>query len=306
MVDSQTMMSTETSHADTPDVSIVLPAYNEEQAIGGVIDAIRQVMDATAYRYEILVVDDCSSDATAEVAKSKGVRVLRHSANRGSGAARRTGILEARGEIIVMLDADGSYDPATIPELLKYFPEYDQVNGARTSEQGTHRHLRRLAKAIIRWLAIYLSGTYIPDLNTGLKAFKRSIMLNYLWVLPDGFSCVTSMTLAFLTNGYRVLYIPTPYYPRIGKSKFHPLTDTANYLATVVRLCTYFRPLRVYGPLAFAFTATGVLKSIYDVFLRPNKHSLEESDIMLVTAGILLGAIGLLADLIVAQRRGGR
>ncbi|MCX7624821.1 MAG: hypothetical protein N2Z21_01190, partial [Candidatus Sumerlaeaceae bacterium] len=139
-----------------------------------------------------------------------------------------------------------------------------------------------------------------------LKAFKRSIMLKYLWVLPDGFSCVTSMTLAFLTNGYRVLYIPTPYHPRIGKSKFHPLSDTANYLATVVRLCTYFRPLRVYGPLALTFFLMGLGKSIYDVFLRENKHSLEESDIMLVTAGILLGAIGLLADLIVAQRRGGQ
>lgn len=300
------MMGTNASGEETLQVSIVLPAYNEELAIGSVIDAVRQAMDSTDYSYEILVVDDCSTDATAEKAAAKGVRVIRHSVNRGSGAARRTGVLEARGEIVVMLDADGSYDAASIPELLKHFPEYDQVNGARTSEQGTYRHLRSVAKALIRWLAIYLSGTYIPDLNTGLKAFKRSIMLKYLWVLPDGFSCVTSMTLAFLTNGYRVLYIPTPYYPRIGKSKFHPLTDTANYLATVVRLCTYFRPLRVYGPLALALFTIGFGKSFYDVFLRATKHSLEESDIMLVTAGILLGAIGLLADLIVAQRRGGQ
>lgn len=300
------MMGTNASAQETPQVSIVLPAYNEELAIGSVIDAVRQAMSSTDYSYEILVVDDCSTDATAEKAAAKAVRVIRHSVNRGSGAARRTGVLEARGEIVVMLDADGSYDAASIPEMLKHFPEYDQVNGARTSEQGTYPHLRSVAKAIIRWLAIYLSGTYIPDLNTGLKAFKRSIMLKYLWVLPDGFSCVTSMTLAFLTNGYRVLYIPTPYYPRIGKSKFHPLADTANYLATVVRLCTYFRPLRIYGPLALAFFIIGLGKSFYDVFLRATKHSLEESDIMLVTAGILLGAIGLLADLIVAQRRGGQ
>ncbi|MGB9691284.1 MAG: glycosyltransferase family 2 protein [Candidatus Sumerlaeaceae bacterium] len=300
-------MTNETYRQDeTPDVSIVLPAYNEENAITGVIDAIRAAMSPTPYRYEILVVDDCSTDATAERAAEKGVRVVRHPVNRGSGAARRTGILEARGEIVVMLDADGSYDAASIPRLLEYFPEYDQVNGARTSEQGTYKQLRRAAKALIRWLAIYLSGTKIPDLNTGLKAFKRPIMLNYLWVLPDGFSCVTSMTLAFLTNGYRVHYIPTPYYPRIGKSKFHPLADTAAYLATVVRLCTYFRPLRVYGPLSLVFTAVGLAKSIYDVLLRAEKHSLEESDIILVTAGVLLAAIGLLADLIVAQRRGGR
>ncbi len=294
------------THEEAPEVSIVLPAYNEQEAIGKVIDAVQAAMANTGYRYEIVVVDDCSTDATAERAAEKGVRVIRHATNRGSGAARRTGILEARGEIIVMLDADGTYDAASIPTLLKYFPEYDQVNGARTSEQGTYKLLRSAAKALIRWLAIYLSGTKIPDLNTGLKAFKRSIMLDYLWVLPDGFSCVTSMTLAFLTNGYRVHYVPTPYYPRIGKSKFHPLADTAAYLATVVRICTYFRPLRVYGPLGLGFVAVGVAKSLYDVFFRAEKHSLEESDIILVTAGILLGAIGLLADLIVAQRRGGR
>ncbi|MCX7626616.1 MAG: glycosyltransferase family 2 protein, partial [Candidatus Sumerlaeaceae bacterium] len=164
------MMGTNTSVEETPQVSIVLPAFNEELAIGSVIDAVRQAMSSTGYRYEILVVDDCSTDATADKAAEKGVRVIKHPVNRGSGAARRTGVLEARGEIIVMLDADGSYDAASIPEMLKHFPEYDQVNGARRSEQGTYRYLRSAAKALIRWLAIYLSGTYIPDLNTGLKA----------------------------------------------------------------------------------------------------------------------------------------
>ncbi len=299
------MTEIQASVGETPEVSIVLPAYNEEEAITPVIDAVREAMAPTPWTYEIVVVDDCSTDSTAQRAAERGVRVVRHPVNRGSGAARRTGILEARGEIVVMLDADGSYDAASIPKMLEFFPEYDQVNGARTSEQGTYRHIRSVAKTLIRWLAIYLSGTHIPDLNTGLKAFKRSIMLRYLWVLPDGFSCVTSMTLAFLTNGHRVHYIPTPYYPRIGKSKFHPLKDTANYLATVVRLCTYFRPLRVYGPLGLFFFAAGIVKSFYDIALRPGKHSLEESDIILVTAGILLAAIGLLADLIVAQSRGG-
>lgn len=295
-------MNEHATQSAAPAVSIVLPAYNEEEAVGKVIADVKRAMDATDYSYEILVVDDCSTDRTAQVAEQAGARVIRHSINRGSGAARRTGIRAARGEIIVMLDADGTYDAASIPKLLAWFPEYDQVNGARTSEQGTLKPLRILAKEFIRRLAEYLAGTQIPDLNTGLKAFKRSVMLRYLWVLPDGFSCVTTMTLAFLTNGYRVKYIPTPYYPRIGKSKFHPLTDTANYLATVVRMITYFRPLRVYGPLAGILLGLGIFKSAYDL-LRPQKHSLEESDIILVAAGILIGAIGLLADLIVAQRR---
>lgn len=284
-------------------VSVVLPAYNEEASVGEVLRQISEVMDGLSISYELLVVNDRSTDGTADCAAQHGARVITHALNLGSGAARRTGIREARGEIIVMLDADGTYDAKTIPQMLSYFPEYDQVNGARTSEQGTLRPLRSAAKGFIRYLGMYLSGRYIPDLNTGLKAFKRSIMMEYLWVLPDGFSCVTTMTLAFLTNGHPVKYIPTPYYKRTaGKSKFHPLRDTASYLSTVVRVSTYFRPLRVYGPLAILTLLLGIAKSYYDFFIHA-KHSLEESDIILICTGILLAAIGLLADLIVAQRR---
>ncbi|MGI8908876.1 MAG: glycosyltransferase family 2 protein [Candidatus Sumerlaeaceae bacterium] len=288
---------------NTIDVSVVIPAYNEEASIGGVVNGVRAVMEAAGIDYELLVVDDCSTDETRRIADEAGARVVSHAMNLGSGAARRTGVQEARGEIVVMLDGDGTYEPRTIPEMLSYFPQYDQVNGARTSEQGTLRPLRSGAKTLIRWLAIYLAGRNIPDLNTGLKAFKRSIMLKYLWVLPDGFSCVTTMTLAFLTNGHPVKYVSTPYYKRAGgRSKFHPLRDTAKYLSTVVRVATYFRPLRVYGPLALITVAVGVLKSCYDFFIHA-KHSLEESDIIIICTGILLAAIGLLADLIVAQRR---
>lgn len=296
-------MTTIQHQATAPDVSIVLPAYNEQEAIGPVIAGIRAAMDPTGRLYEILVVDDCSTDATAERAREAGARVVRHGQNSGSGASRRTGTVEARGEIIVMLDADGTYDAATIPEMLRYFPEYDQVNGARTSEQGTMKPLRIGAKWFIRKLAEYLAGRHIPDLNTGLKAYKRSVMMKYLWVLPDGFSCVTTMTLAFLTNGHPVAYVPTPYYKRIGVSKFHPVKDTANYLSTVVRMITYFRPLRVFGPLSLLMVGTGLLMGTWHVLLRPERRTLEESDIVLMCTGIVVGAVGLLADLIVAQRR---
>ncbi len=283
-------------------VSVVLPAYNEQEAVVHVIEGVRRAMDSTGMRYEILLIDDCSSDATADRAAGAGARVVRHRMNRGSGASRRTGVREARGEIIVMLDADGTYDTDTIPEMLRWFPDYDQVNGARTSEQGTWKPLRFSAKWLIRQLAIYLAGQPIPDLNTGLKAFKRSVMLDYMWVLPDGFSCVTTMTLAFMSNGHPVKYVPTPYYKRIGKSKFHPIRDTGNYLSTVVRMSTYFRPLRIYGPLSIGILLLGFATSLYNLIVLP-KHSLQESDIILICTGILVGAIGLLADLIVSQRR---
>jgi glycosyltransferase involved in cell wall biosynthesis len=224
-------------------LTVLLPAYNEALAIRGVLAEVVEALADEALSYEILVVDDASTDDTADIAQQFAldcwqceVRVIRCPENRGAGAARKVGVRAARGEVVVMLDADGTYPANAIPELLQYFPAYDQVNGARTSEQGTLPWLRGPAKWFIRMLACYLTGCRIPDLNTGLKAFKRDAMLPWLWVVPNGFSCVTTMTLAFLTNGYAVKYVPTPYRRRIGHSKFHPITDTWAYLATVLRI----------------------------------------------------------------------
>lgn len=283
-------------------VSVVLACYNEELALAKVVDDTRAALDAAGVNYEIVVVDDGSSDRTSEIAREKGARLVRHPINIGSGAARRTGIIHARGEIVVMLDADGTYEPKTIPEMLKFFPEYEQVNGARLTEEGTLKALRVPAKFFIRQLAIYISGRKIPDLNTGLKAFRRDTMLRYLWVMPDGFSCVTTMTLAFMTNGHPVAYVDTPYYARIGKSKFHPIKDTIKYVGAILRIMTFFRPMRIYMPAAAFLLFTGFAKSAFDL-LRPMKHSLEESDIILLCVGFLMGGLGLLAELIVSQRR---
>jgi glycosyltransferase involved in cell wall biosynthesis len=282
--------------AKQPYVSVVLPAYNEEKAIGKVIDDIHFAMRQTRYPYEILVVDDHSTDATAEIARNKNVRVIQRPFQGGSGAARRTGIVNTQGEIIVMLDADGSYEAGDIPKLLDYFPDYDQVNGARTNEKGTLKLLRTPAKWLIRQFACYLTQTNIPDLNTGLKAFKKDIMTKYLWVLPDGFSCVTTMTLAFLANGYAVKYVPTAYHTRIGKSKFHPLKDTMAYLNTVIRMVMYFKPLRVFTPLCGLLFLLAFVKSVMSLSLT---RSLQESDIIIFVVAIMLMALGLIADLIV-------
>lgn len=283
--------------------SIVLPCYNEEEAVAIVIDDIRRAMDATSYHYEIIVVDDASTDKTAEIAKDKGVRVIKQPVNRGSGASRKMGTRNARGEIIVMLDADGTYTAADIPRMLELFPDWDQVNGARTSEEGTMKMLRVPAKWFIRQLAIYLSGTHIPDLNTGLKAFKRDIMMKYLWVMPEGFSCVTTMTLAFLCNGHSVTWIPSAYHKRIGVSKFHPIKDTSKYASTVVRMVMYFNPLRVFMPVSIILFLLGLILGCKNYFFNPLSHSLQEGEIIIILGSVLIGCIGLLADLIVAQGR---
>ena len=288
-------------------VSVLLPAFNEGAAIAGVLREVVAVMSETPYTFEVLIVDDASTDDTAARAEQcaiderwTNVRVVRRANNGGAGAARKTGVRAARGAWIVMLDADGTYPAATIPRLLAHLPQFNQVNGARTSEQGTLPWLRRPAKWLIRQLACYLTGHAIPDLNTGLKAFRRDVMLDWLWVVPDGFSCVTTMTLAFLTNGYAVKYVPTEYRRRIGRSKFHPVKDTLAYLTTVLRIVLYFRPLKIFGPLAAAVVALGVLKSLASWQFT---GSMQESDVVLLTAGFMTGMFGLLAEVVVAHHR---
>ncbi len=305
----QTQVVTATATEVVPQwqLTVLLPAHNEQLAIQRVLAEIVEVLSAEPLSYEVLVVDDASTDRTAELAEKFArscwqcpVRVIRCGSCRGAGAARKVGIRHARGDIVVMLDADGTYPADAIPRLLAYFPAYDQVNGARTSEQGSWPWLRRPAKWFIRKLACYLTGHRIPDLNTGLKAFRRDEMLRWLWVVPDGFSCVTTMTLAFLTNGYAVKYVPTEYRPRIGRSKFHPLRDTWAYLGTVLRMVLYFRPLKVFLPLSALMIAAGVAKSISSFVLT---GSMQESDIVVMVAGFMTCMLGLLAEVIVAHHR---
>jgi glycosyltransferase involved in cell wall biosynthesis len=281
-------------------VSIIIPAYNEEKAIGEDIDSIKLAMEGSGYEYEILVVDDGSWDRTADIASERGARVVRHPENRGSGASRKTGMKEAKGNIIVMTDADGSYPNHEIPNLLKFIPEYDQVIGARKEERGTYKLLRYFTKLFIRKIAEFLSGKEIPDLNSGLRVFKKDIIKDYFYLIPDGFSCVSSMTLIFLTNGYRVKFVPIDYHTRVGESKFHPIRDTYQYLLTVVRIITYFNPLKVFITIALVLFSLGIMKSIYDLF---SQGPLQESDIILILSAIVIGSIGMLADLIVTHGR---
>jgi glycosyltransferase involved in cell wall biosynthesis len=293
-------------------LTIIVPAFNESSAIYGLAREIESAFADVQIQWELLIVDDGSTDATAIRAMAAASRaldagrhalVIRRAERGGAGAARKTGILAARGEWIAMLDADGSYDPADLPRLLQWLPEYDMVNGARTSEQGTLRPLRWLAKLAVRKLAEVLTGRRIPDLNTGMKVFKRDPMLRYLWCVPDGFSCVSSMTLAFLLEGHAVKYVPIDYRPRIGKSKFHPLRDTALYLFTVLRVVMYFRPLRVFGPLALVLAGLALGRGAY--YLAASPAGLHESDVLAAVAAAVVLALGLLADLIAATRRAG-
>jgi hypothetical protein len=199
--------------------------------------------------------------------------------------------------VVVWTDADMTYPNDEIPFLVESLGDYDQVVGARTSEQGTHKAFRVPAKWFIRKLACYLSRTDIPDLNSGFRAFRRQAALPHLHLLPNGFSCVSTLTLAFLTNGLTVKYLPIEYKARAGESKFHWRRDTARYLLQVVRMITSFNPLRVFMPVGLTMLAVALGKGIYDLFAHDLR--ITANAIILTFTSLQLLAIGLLADLVV-------
>jgi polyisoprenyl-phosphate glycosyltransferase len=291
-------MPDQTHTPDGVDVSIVLPVYNELGHLEEEIDRIRKTMDESDYSYEIMVVDDGSTDGSGQRLKDiEGIRLLRFGTNRGSGSARKYGTQSANGSIIVWTDVDMTYPNDSIPDLLDQLGGYDQVVGARTSEEGTVRLLRGSAKWLIRKLASYLSGVRIPDLNSGFRAFRRDVALQFLHLLPRGFSCVTTITMAFLSNGYSIKYIPIDYAPRAGESKFHWWKDTKRYLLQVLRLTLMWEPMRIFGPPAALLTIVGVGKLVYD--LVDKDFRVATNTIVILGVAFALALIGMVADMLV-------
>lgn len=283
-------------------VSLVLPVYNEEDALEGDLRTAIDTMKATDWEWEIVVVDDGSRDRTAEIAASfPEVTLVRHPYNMGGGQARTTGIRRAKGEIVVISDGDGTYPLRDIPLLVDELDDCEMVVGARRREAGTLKFLRVPAKFFIRKLAEFISGAKIPDLNSGMRAIRRETALPYLHMLPNGHSWVSTITLAFLNNGHPVRYVPIDYYPRKGKSTFHPIRDTGSYIMTIFRTVTWFSPLKIFLPLGILLMATGFGKLIADV-VRYNWR-VTPSTVMLLLGGLQILVLGLIADMI-AKRSG--
>jgi glycosyltransferase involved in cell wall biosynthesis len=294
--------SLETPRVQDQFISIIIPAYNEQEGIAKTLTRIFETMDAAQYDYEVIVVNDGSTDGTAdEVKKFPRATLISHSRNRGSGASTNTGVRHARGEICVMTDADGTYPVQDIPRLLEEMNDYDMVIGARTKEAGTLKLLRVPAKWFIRSLASFLTETKIPDLNSGLRAFKKSNVLKYIHILPHGQSWVSTITLAHLSDDLDVKWIPIDYYPRLGTSKFRPVQDTYNYLMLVLRTVMYFNPIKILFPVGMLLLLVGVLRQIW--WFVVGNMVVHASNVLLVLAGLNFIMMALLADLVVRRAR---
>ncbi|MFC1404471.1 MULTISPECIES: glycosyltransferase family 2 protein [Streptacidiphilus] len=295
--------------SDRPHVSIVLPCYNEEPHLMLELKRISQAMDESGYTYELLAVDDCSTDGTLKVIQEAelefpNLRAIAFRRNGGAGTVRRIGSQMARGEIVVWTDADMTYPNDRIPELVRMLDEdgsIDQVVGARTTEEGSHKILRVPAKWVVRKIAEKLAGQRIPDLNSGLRAMRRDVALPYLRLLPPGFSCVTTITLAFLSNQHDISYLPIDYAKRAGKSKFRFVKDAYRYILQVLRMVMYFNPLKVLMPLALWLIGIGLAKGVYDMVEHPVRFAV--NTVLIFITGLLVASLALLADLIVRSRQ---
>jgi glycosyltransferase involved in cell wall biosynthesis len=289
-------------------VSIVLPCFNEEPHLMLELQRICAAMDASGYTYELLGVDDASTDGTLAVlqqaaAEFPHLRVVPFRRNGGAGTVRRIGSQMARGTIVVWTDADMTYPNERIPELVRALDDddsIDQVVGARTTEEGSHKLLRVPAKWLIRKIAESLTNQRIPDLNSGLRAMRREVALPYLRLLPPGFSCVTTITLAFLSNQHNIKYVPIDYAKRAGKSKFKFVKDAYRYILQVLRMVMYFNPLKVLMPPAIWLLVIGFGKGVYDLVEHPFK--LAADTVLIFLTGMILASLALLADLVVRSR----
>ena len=273
------------------EVTIIIPAYNEAEHVAAEIREVERALAGSGWTFEILVVDDGSTDGTAEAAATTGVRVLRRAENRGYGAALKLGVEAAQYEWILITDADGTYPASAIPALLDHASRHEMVVGARTGEHVKIPLVRRPAKWFLGWLASYLAAKKLPDINSGLRLMRKSLVQRYVHLLPDGFSFTTTITLAAACNGHSVAYHRINYHPRLGESKIRP-RHAYDFTLLILRTIVFFNPLRVFLPVGGMLALAGIAKFIYDV----TQNNLSESAVLALLGALLVWSVGLLAD----------
>jgi glycosyltransferase involved in cell wall biosynthesis len=279
---------------EAAELAVIIPAYNERNGIGSTLQQVRAALDAEmGGTAEIIVVDDGSSDGTAEEAEIAGARVIRLATNRGYGAALKVGIQASSAEYVAILDADGTYPAEVLPRLFTLAAKADMVVGARDPGHANMSLARRPAKWFLTKLASYLAGQRIPDLNSGLRVMRRSVLERYMPILPMGFSFTTTITLALLCTHHRVHYEPITYRARIGSSKVHAL-HFITFVILVLRTVMLFNPLRVFLPLGALLFAAGLAHLVYDL----TQWSVSVSAVLILLTAIVVWSLGFVADMI--------
>lgn len=276
-----------------PELTVIIPAFNEEGGIRTTVERVQAVLNGMACRSELVVIDDGSKDRTAAEAAAAGARVVAHPKNKGYGAALKTGILGTTATNILIIDADCTYPPEAIPRLWAKMDRHDMAVGSRPITSSGITWTRRPAKWFLNKLASYLVGQHIPDLNSGQRIMRRKVLLHFLPLLPMGFSFTSTITMAMLANGYPVAYEPIEYAVRTGHSKIRP-QDFGNFILLVVRAIVLFNPLKVFLPAGAVLFLIGVGKLAEDIYLM----NLSETAVMAFLSAIVVWSVGLLADMI--------
>jgi glycosyltransferase involved in cell wall biosynthesis len=275
-------------------VSIVLPAYNEEQSIGKTIREIKELYPDI----EILVVDDGSTDNTAQEATSAGAHVMSHPHNIGNGAAIKTGLRYASGDWIIMMDADGQHKPKDIAKLLQYKDTYDMVVGARSKDSTTSLH-RDLANYIYNWLATYITKFKVEDLTSGFRLVKNERVQKFIYLLPNTFSYPSTITMAYLRSGLSIKYVPIVTEARKGKSKIKLLQDGTRFLLIITRIATLFSPFRVFLPVSFIFFVTGLC---YYFYTYTTQQRFTNMSALLLSSAVIIFMMGLVSEQVSQMR----
>jgi glycosyltransferase involved in cell wall biosynthesis len=276
------------------DLTIIIPCHNEAGNLPGLIQDIQNVMNGRPESYEIIIVDDASTDDTADTAKNAGCRVVSHPYNLGNGAAVKSGIRAATGDIVLMMDGDGQHRPEVIPSILEELKSYDLVVCARST--GSHAGVHRLAaNTIYNWLASYVTKFRILDLTSGFRATRRQTALRYLYLLPNTFSYPTTMTMAFLRSGLSLKYIPINAPPRGkgSKSKIRLFSDGAKFLLIITKIATIFSPFRVFLPLSGSLFFTG---SLYYLYTFITTHRFTNMSMLLFATSVIIFMLGLVSE----------
>ena len=285
-------------------LSVIIPAYNEERAVGDVVRRVRQVLSRARVGHEIWVVDDGSKDATAQKARQAGAQVIPMGENRGYGASLKAGMRQSHHNLIAILDADGTYPVEELPVLMGMMGTADMAVGARIKAGVAIPSLRRFPKWLLGKWANYLADRRIPDLNSGLRIFKKNIATRYEGLFPNGFSFTTTLTLALECHGYIVKYHPISYAPRIGDSKIRPLRDTLNFFSLVLRVVMYFKPLKIFIPLSGIILVVGLVLGMTTwITHQPFNGAMIFLLVASLQIALWIAITGLLADLLVKRGR---